>query len=51
MYREALKKAKVVFFENTGNRDRLVEFGAVKADKTYVLNGAGIETADYPFAP
>ena len=51
MYREALKKAKVVLFENTGNRDRLVEFGAVKADKTYVLNGAGIETADYPFAP
>lgn len=51
MYREALKKAKVVFFENTGNRDRLVEFGAVKAEKTYVLNGAGIETADYPFAP
>lgn len=51
MYRESLKKAKVVFFENTGNRDRLVEFGAVKAEKTYVLNGAGIETADYPFAP
>lgn len=51
MYREALKKAKVVFFENTGNRDRLVEFGAVKADKTYVLNGAGIETSDYPLAP
>lgn len=49
MYREALKKAKVVFFENTGNRDRLVEFGVIKADKTYVLNGAGIETADYPF--
>lgn len=50
MYRESLKKAKVVFFENTGNRDRLVEFGAVKAEKTYVLNGAGIETADYPFS-
>lgn len=51
MYREALKKAKVVFFENTGNRDRLVEFGAVKAEKTHVLHGAGIETTDYPFAP
>lgn len=51
MYRESLKDAKVVFFENIGNRDSLVKFGTVNANKTYVLNGAGIDTADYPFSP
>lgn len=51
MYREALKRAKVVFFENAGNRDRLVEFGAVKKEKTHVLHGAGIDVDAFPFAP
>ncbi len=51
LYRAALRRARVVFFENTGNRDRLVESGVVKAERTIVLNGAGIETGEYPFAP
>lgn len=51
MYREALKKAKVVFFENAGNRERLVEFGAVKNEKTHVLHGAGIDVDAFPLAP
>lgn len=51
LYRAALRRARVVFFENTGNRDRLVESGAVRSEQTFVLNGAGLETADYPFAP
>ena len=49
MYREALKRAKVVFFENAGNRDRLVEFGVIKKEKTYVLHGAGIDVEAFPF--
>lgn len=51
MYREALKKAKVVFFENVGNRDRLVEFKAVKMEQTHVLHGAGLDIDEFPFAP
>ena len=51
MYREALRKAKVVFFENAGNRDRLVEFGAVKKEKTHVLSGAGIDVDAFPLTP
>ena len=49
MYRTALRKAKVIFFENEGNRNRLLDYGVVNKDKTHVLNGAGIETSEYPF--
>ena len=47
MYRNAFKKAKKIFFENEGNRDCLVERGLVKADKTYCLNGAGVNLEEY----
>ena len=49
MYRNAFKKAKVVFFENKGNRDFLVSKGLVAADKAYCLNGAGVNLEE--FAP
>lgn len=51
MYKAGLKKAKVVFFENEGNRDVMVKAGVVKREKTYVLNGAGIDTEEYPLMP
>ncbi len=51
MYRAALKKAKVVFFENRGNCETLVRAGVVREDKTYVLRGAGIDTKEYPSLP
>lgn len=51
MYKVGLKKAKIVFFENTGNRDFLVNAGVVKREKTCVLNGAGIDTEEYPALP
>ena len=51
MYRVALKKAKVVFFENAGNCERLVEFGVVKKEKAHVLHGAGIDVDAFPLAP
>lgn len=50
MYKVALKKAKIVFFENEGNREKLLEARVVRKEKTCVLNGAGIETSEYPVA-
>lgn len=39
----ALKKAKVVFFENKDNRDTFVRERIVSQKKTYVLHGAGVD--------
>lgn len=51
LYRPALKEAKVVFFENSGNRDKLVSEGVVPEGKDVVLNGAGVNLEDYPYQP
>ena len=53
LYKTALKKAKVVFFENAANRDTLLEMGIVRAEQCRLLMGAGVNlqrfaTADYP---
>ncbi len=44
LYKVACKKAKVVFFENAGNREIFVESKIVETDRTHVLNGAGVNT-------
>ena len=49
LYKFALKKAKVVFFENSSNREKLVAFGCCKTEKTFVLNGAGVNTDVYSY--
>ena len=51
--RIALKKAKVVFFENDANRELFVSKKIVKKEKTHVLHGAGVDLQrffyqDYP---
>lgn len=51
LYKVALKKAKVVFFENSGNRDTLVATGVVPKGRDVVLNGAGVNLDDYPYQP
>lgn len=51
LYKPALKGAKVVFFENTGNRDTLVATGVVPNGRDVVLNGAGVNLEDYPYQP
>ena len=51
LYKPALKGAKVVFFENTGNRDILVATGVVPNGRDVVLNGAGVNLEDYPYQP
>ena len=51
LYKLALKGAKVVFFENTGNRDTLVAAGVVPKGRDVVLHGAGVNLEDYPCQP
>ena len=43
MYKFALKKAKVVFFENVENRDVIVKAKIIPKNQTYVLAGAGVD--------
>ncbi len=49
LYKIALKKAKVVFFENTGNKQTFLDLNILKEKQTCVLNGAGVNLAEYPF--
>ena len=49
LYKPALKGARVIFFENTGNRDTLIATGVVPRGRDAVLNGAGVNLDDYPY--
>lgn len=51
LYKPALKGAKVVFFENPGNRETLVATGVVPKGRDVVLNGAGVNLEHYTPAP
>lgn len=51
LYKPALKGARVVFFENAGNRDTLTATGVVPKGRDVVLNGAGVNLEDYPYQP
>ena len=50
MYKVALKKAKVVFFENTENRNVIVDAGIIPESKTHVLAGAGVYLEHFQYA-
>lgn len=43
LYRLACKRAKIVFFENEENRQIFIDNKIVKNNKTYRLNGAGVD--------
>lgn len=54
MYKTALSRAKIVFFENTTNRDLFVNEEIICSNKCHVLNGAGVNLSifkylDYPY--
>lgn len=49
LYKPALKGARVIFFENAGNRDTLAATGVVPQGRDVVLNGAGVNLEDYPY--
>ncbi len=51
LYKPALQGAKVVFFENAGNRDTLAATGVVPKGRDVVLSGAGVNLEDYPYQP
>ena len=48
LYRMALRKAKVVFFENISNADIFADKGILPTTKQTILNGAGINLTEYP---
>lgn len=51
MYKVGCKKAKVVFFENEGNRQIFIQEKIVKQSQTHRLNGAGVNLEKYQVAP
>lgn len=51
LYRTALKKAKVVFFENEGNAQEFIKRKILPQEKITVLPGAGINLEHYPLTP
>ena len=51
MYQTALKKAKVVFFENCENLETLVSEKIVARNQCKLLNGAGVNLEHYSPAP
>lgn len=51
LYKSALKKAKVVFFENSANRQIFVDENIVPEAKTCLLNGAGVNLEKYSPVP
>lgn len=51
LYKLALHGAQVVFFENRGNLQTLLELGIVREKRCRVLNGAGVNLERYPVCP
>ena len=49
LYKIAFRKAKVVFFENEGNRDVIVNAGIISKERTHVLHGAGVDLEKFPY--
>lgn len=47
MYMMSCKKAKVVFFENSGNRRIFIDEKIVEEEQTCLLNGAGVNLSHY----
>ena len=51
LYRTALKKAKIIFFENAEIREDALRFHLCRAEQTHVLNGAGVNLTAFPAEP
>lgn len=51
LYKTALKKAKVVFFENSANRQIFIDEKIVPEEKCCLLSGAGVNMERYTYAP
>ena len=51
MYKFALKKAKVVFFENAGNMQLFIDEKIIREEQAKLLNGAGVNLERYSVLP
>lgn len=51
LYRTALKKAKVVFFENSANMALFQREKLATEEQCYLLNGAGVNLEHFSYAP
>lgn len=51
LYKIALKKAKVVFFENSCDKDALLALKCCRKEQTVLLSGAGVNTEYYYYQP
>lgn len=51
MYKTALKKSKVTFFENQGNANLFIERKIIKPDNVCLLPGAGVNLNRYELTP
>ena len=51
MYRFALKRSKIVFFENEENRQLFINERIIDEKQSYRLNGAGVNLDEYPYTP
>lgn len=49
LYKIALNKVKVVFFENKGNQEIMIKEGIVKASNACLLNGAGVDIEKFRY--
>lgn len=49
MYKFSMNKAEKVFFENSGNRDTLVNGKIVKPEQAVVMAGAGVNVDEFAF--
>lgn len=49
LYKFALKKAKIVFFENQENEKTMLDLGIVKKEQTHTLAGAGVDLEKFSF--
>lgn len=51
LYKTALKKVKVVFFENAGNRQIFIDEKIAPEEKCCLLSGAGVNMERYAYVP
>lgn len=49
MYKTALKKAKVVYFENIENQNIFLDNKIIKSSQAHLLNGAGVNLDHYTY--
>lgn len=51
LYKVALKKASVVFFENVENQHTIVDTGIIRKGQACLLNGAGVDLEKFSYIP